>query len=47
MIQIELGERVTINVDGSDYSVPKGANVIEAMNAIGKDKEVPALLLPP
>ena len=41
MIQIELGERVTINVDGSDYSVPKGANVIEAMNAIGKDKEVP------
>jgi NADH-quinone oxidoreductase subunit G len=41
MIQIEVGERVTINVDGSDYSVPKGANVIEAMNAIGKDKEVP------
>ena len=41
MIQIELGERVTINVDGKEYSVPKGVNVIEAMNVIGKEKEVP------
>ena len=41
MIQIDLGERVTINVDGCEYSVPLGVNVIEAMNVIGKDKEVP------
>ena len=41
MIQVEAEETVTITVDGNSINVPKGLNVIEAMNAVGKEKEVP------
>ena len=41
MIQIQTEETVTISVDGKSINVPKGLNVIEAMNSVGKEKEVP------
>jgi len=34
-------ENVTINIDGKDYEVPKGTNIIEAVKMAGKGKEVP------
>ncbi|MGJ8651784.1 MAG: 2Fe-2S iron-sulfur cluster-binding protein [Opitutaceae bacterium] len=34
-------DHVTINIDGQDVDVPKGTNIIEAVNMVGKGKEVP------
>ena len=34
-------ETVTVNIDGKDYAVPKGTNMIEAVKMAGKGREVP------
>ncbi|MEM7792445.1 MAG: 2Fe-2S iron-sulfur cluster-binding protein, partial [Verrucomicrobiota bacterium] len=36
-----MSEKITINIDGNDVQVEKGTNIIEAVNSIGKGKEVP------
>lgn len=41
MLEIKVTDTVTINVDGELAQVPKGVNVIEAMRAVGKEKEIP------
>ena len=46
MLEVQVTDTVTINVDGELAQVPKGVNVIEAMRVVGKEKEI-LLLLPP
>ena len=41
MLEVQVTDTVTINVDGELAQVPKGVNVIEAMRVVGKEKEIP------
>ncbi len=41
MLEVNITDTVTINVDGSLAQVPKGVNVIEAMRSVGKEKAIP------
>ena len=41
MLEINLKNTITINVDGTFAQVPKGSNVIEAMRSVGKEKAIP------
>ena len=39
MLEVQVTDTVTINVDGELAQVPKGVNVIEAMRVVGKEKK--------
>ena len=41
MIEVNITDTITINVDGNLAQVPKGVNVIEAMRSVGKEKAIP------
>ena len=40
MLEVQVTDTLTINVDGELAQVPKGVNVIEAMRVVGKEKEI-------